>query len=546
MKKILFSLLAILLMGAGVMAQTNIYTLVRSESELSVGDKILVVGYDDNGTAFAMSNQKTNNRNAVEIESNGGDITTVVAMDPASTTEPYELTLGGVSGAWTFFDALNNGYLYAAGGGNYLKTQTNNDEKGEWNMTFSDDNGIVMESNGNVEQNLMRYNVTSTLFGCYKPSSSVVNLVYIFKSGGSPTIDPEPSNYPTNFIAEVENNTVNIEWEASVGSQLPRGYLVVGSTGTIDVPVDGVPVINDTDASDGTVAYNVLSGTEVEFHGLPANSTFTFAIFPFTNNLANIDYKTDGSYPTATATIGDIYSVLYADFATGLAPFTAFNVEGEQVWTTSTYGGIPFAKMSGYSSGAAYDNEDWLITPNLFANGTYQTLTVSFMNAYSYEGNPLKVYMSTTYDGVSDPNEFDWNDVTARFSWSGGDYEWETTEEEFTNFGGATKLYFAFVYTSTTAAASTWEVAAVQILGTGYNTVSENDAKSFSIYPNPASSQISVKAERETEIQIMDMTGRIVLNVNAVEGINRINVSELESGVYFVRMNGSAVKFVKE
>ena len=546
MKKILFSLLATMLMGIGAMAQTCTYTMITSEAELNSGDKVILVGFNDAGDAFAMSYQKPNNRHAVEVETEGGTITTSVAVDPSSQTEPFELTAALVGDDWTFFDELNNGYLYAAGGGNYLKTQTTNDAKGMWKLTFEPDGGIVFESEGDVEQNLMRYNIASTLFGCYKPSSTVVALVYIFKVGGAPVIDPEPSNYPTNFIAELENNTVDLEWEASVGPQLPRGYLVVGSTGAINVPVDGVPVINDTDASDGTVAYNVLSGTEVEFHGLPANSTLTFAIFPFTNNLANIDYKTDGSYPTATVTTGDIYSVLYADFATSLAPFTAFNVEGEQVWTTSVYGGIPFAKMSGYASGAAYDNEDWLITPNLFANGTYQTLTLSFMNAYSYEGNPLKVCMSTTYDGVSDPNEFDWTDVTARFSWSGGDYEWETTDAEFTDLSGATKMYFAFVYTSTTAAASTWEVAAVQILGTGYNAVGENEATSFNLYPNPASNQINVNADRETEIQILDMTGRTVLNVNAVEGINRINVSELESGVYFVRMNGTAVKFVKE
>lgn len=546
MKKILFSLLAVMLIGVGAVAQTNTYTKINSESELNQGDKVILVGFNGEGTAFAMSYQKSNNRHAVEIGSVGSSITTTVAIDPSSQTEPFEFTVGAENSTWTFFDELNNGYLYAAGGGNYLKTQTVNNDKGMWGLTFESDGGVVFESQGDAEQNLMRYNVSSILFGCYKPSSTVTDLVYIFKADGAPVVDPEPSNYPTGFNSTLTYNAVYLEWNASTGTQLPRGYLVVGSTGAIEVPVDGVPVANDTDASDGKVAYNVMSGSDVEFYGLLANSTFTFAIFPFTNTLENIDYKTDGTYPTVTVSVGDYHSALAADFVSGLAPFTAFNVEGEQEWTTAVYGGVSFAKMSGYANSAANVNEDWLISPNLFANGTYQTLIINFMNAYSYDGNPLKAYMSTTYDGVSDPTEFDWDDVTARFSWSEGSYVWEVTSETFTNFGNANKLYFAFVYTSTASAASTWEVTNVYIIGTGHNAVEENNATSFSIYPNPASSQISVVAEQDTEVQILDVAGRIVLKANVVEGVNVIGVAELESGVYFVRMNGTVVKFVKE
>ena len=41
------------------------------------------------------------------------------------------------------------------------------------------------------------------------------------------------------------------------------------------------------------------------------------------------------------------------------------------------------------------------------------------------------------------------------------------------------------------------------------------------------------------------MAGRTMMVVNVVEGENTINVADLESGVYFVRMNGAVVKFVK-
>ena len=174
MKKTLL-FLAVVLMGMSMMAQTT-YTKVTSPSELSAGDKVILVGYYENG-AYAMSYQKTNNRHAVEVFATGDDITAVVATDPDNQTDPYEITIGVEGGNWTFFDEVKGGYLYASGGGNYLKTQTTLDEKGQWTLDVEED-GFVPTSTGAVEQNIMRFNINNSstgtpLFGCYKPTSSV-------------------------------------------------------------------------------------------------------------------------------------------------------------------------------------------------------------------------------------------------------------------------------------------------------------------------------------------------------------------------------------
>jgi hypothetical protein len=541
MKKTLL-LLAVVLMGLGMMAQTNTYTKVTSASQLSAGDKVLLVGFDDNGAAFVMSWQKTNNRGAIEIAESGGSITTAVAVDPSSQTDPFEITIGQSNGAWTFFDELNNGYLYAPGGGNYLKTQTTNDNKGEWTLTMDGD-GFVPTSNGGAEQNIMRYNVTSTLFGCYKESSTVAGLVYIYKAGGTPTIDPEPSNYPTNFHAALDITKVNLTWTASTGTQLPRGYVVIGSTGNITVPTDGNPVANDTDASDGHVAFNTTS-TSVYFEQLTPNTTWHFAIFPYTNSGENIDYKTDGSYPTANVTTQNIECIFASNFGAGLAPFTSYNVLGDQEWGTGNYQGTDYAKMSGYASQANHANEDWLITPDILNGASHNEITIAFMNAYKFDGNHIEIKWSEDYDGMSDPNEFGWVDITNDFEWSAGEYAWVTTNHTLNNMGNVHHLFIAFKYTSTDAAASTWEIAEFKVY-TGYDGVEENEAVKFNIYPNPANSIVNIEAEAAAEAQIIDMTGRVVMNVNVNAGENTINVADLANGVYFVKINSSVVKFVK-
>ena len=542
MKKTLL-LLAVVLMGLSVMAQTNTYTKISSASELSAGDKVLLVGIRDDGSALGMGYQKSNNRHAVELGTVGNEITTAVAINPSSDVDVFEITVGIEGNVYTFFDELNNGYLYAPGGGNYLKTQSTLDDKGKWTLSM-DGAGFVPTSTGGVEQNIMRYNNTSTLFGCYKPSSTIAGLVYIFKASGSATPDPEPSNYPTNFQASLDITKVTLTWTASTGAQLPRGYVVIGSTGSITVPTDGNPVENDIDPADGHVAYNATDN-DVYFEQLTPHTTWHFAIFPYTNSGANIDYKTDGTYPTASITTQNVECIFSSDFAAGLAPFVAYNVLGEQEWGTGSYNGIPYAKMSGYASSVNHANEDWLITPDLLNGASYNDITVAFMNAYKFDGNPIEIKWSEDYDGMSDPNEFGWVDITGDFQWSAGNYEWATTNYTLNNMGGVNHLYIAFKYTSTDAAASTWEVAEFKIY-TGYDAVEENEAVKFNLYPNPANSIVKIEAEAAAEAQVIDMTGRVVMSVNVNAGENTVNVAELANGVYFVKINSSVVKFIKK
>ena len=161
---------------------TPTYTIVNSASQLEVGARYILVGYDNDGQAFVMSYQKSNNRHAITINENGGVIMATVATDPNQQDAPYEFILGGSTGAWTIYDPVNNGYLYAPGGGNYLRTQTNLTDSGRWTITNGDSGGLVPISNGGVEQCFMRYNNNGPLFGCFKQSSTIIAPIYFFKA----------------------------------------------------------------------------------------------------------------------------------------------------------------------------------------------------------------------------------------------------------------------------------------------------------------------------------------------------------------------------
>ena len=545
MKKVLFSLLALLLLSVSGFAQTT-YTMVNSAAQLEPGQYILV-GYDNEGQAFVMSYQKSNNRHALTIDENGGVITATVATDPSQQDLPFEFTLDGAPGAWTIYDPLNNGYLYAPGGGNYLRTQTDLNDNGRWTITDGDEGGMVPVSNGGVEQCYMRYNITSTLFGCYKESSNVAATVYFFKAGGAAQPDPEPSNYPTQFTAAPDGVDVYVVWQDATGAQLPSKYLVLASTGNITVPVDGTPV------PDSDLAKNVPYGINgVVFEGLEPNTTYHFAIFPYTNSGSNIDYKTDGTYPTAEATTEEVYVLLYEDFDDGLGVFFTFDAYGDQTWHQGTHQGTTYANMNGYADGAAHQNEDWLIGYAEIPNGLgFDEIWVEFRNAMKFEGDPLRVAISTDYDGISEPSDFEWEDITDAFDYSTGNYEWvESGALDVSDIVGNHSFYIAFIYTSSDEAAASWEIDYVKVTGQHLTAVNENTATTVGIYPNPASAQVSFTLDSDAQVSVFDMTGRMVREMNATAGEAQLNVSELENGVYFVNFryaNGTTAvaKFVK-
>ena len=546
MKKVLFSLMAMLLLSLSGIAQTT-YTMVNSASQLGQGQYILV-GFDNDGQAFVMSYQKSNNRHAIAIDEAGGVITATVATDPGQQDAPFEFILDGAPGAWTIYDPLNTGYLCAPGGGNYLRTQATLDDHGRWTITDGENGGMVPVSNGGEEQCYMRYNITSTLFGCYKESSNVSAPVYFFKAGdGCADPDPEPTNYPTGFTTTPEGVDVVVTWTDATGGQLPAGYLILASTGNIVVPVDG-PMYNGD-----YISYVSQGAQTVTFSGLQGGQTYHFAIFPYTNSGECIDYKTDGNYPTANATTEDIEILMFEDFLEDLGVFTTYDAYGEQGWHQGSYQGITYAVCNGYASGAAHQNEDWLISPRLQSG--FMDLWVEFRTAMKFDGDPLRVVVSFDYDGQSDPSDFGWHDISYAFDFSTGNYEWVESGafnvyEEFYDLNPFGGFYMAFVYTSNDAEASSWEIDYVRAYTLHAEGVADNVCPTVNLYPNPARNQISFTLESDAQVSIFDMTGRKVNELNVAGGQAQLNVSELESGVYFVNVrfaNGTTAvsKFVK-
>ena len=519
-------------------AQTT-YTKITSVSELEAGVCYLIVAHYDDLGVLAMGKQNNNNRKAVVVSENGTSITVTPGTNPESDTDVFELLLGGSANAWTLFDAVKGGYLYAASStANHLKTQTTLDDNGKWAITFDADGTAEVVAQGENTHNYMRFNPNTQnnapLFGCYSETSTVGALVSFYKAGGAPVINPEPTNYPTSFAASVEGVDITLTWTDATGSQLPSKYLVVGSTGNITVPTDGTPVAN------GDLVMNVNYGVQtVSFTGLEANTTYHFAIFPYTNSGEAIDYKTDGNYPTVTKTTANINYLLNEGFdvENSLGDFTAVNVIGEQEWVQATHtaSGTHYAYMNGYTSKGAHANEDWLISPAIPGDG-FNDIFLEFRTATKFDGNPLSVKLSLNYNGSAAPSSATWEDLTDVFDFSTGNFEW--VESGRFNIGsmvhGKGTFRIAFVYTSTDAAAAAWEVDYVKVTGEGEVSVAEHAASTVSVYPNPAHDVVSFKLDSNAQVNIFDVTGRVVSSMNMAAGQAGLQIANYDNGVYFL------------
>ena len=72
------------------------------------------------------------------------------------------------------------------------------------------------------------------------------------------------------------------------------------------------------------------------------------------------------------------------------------------------------------------------------------------------------------------------------------------------------------------------------VLSTGNNIALNQEV---SVYPNPAKNEIFVSTNAGTidNVQIIDLRGGLVKNVSNSAYTTRVDVSDLESGIYFIR-----------
>ena len=292
--------------------QETAYTLITNNNALIAGDKYIVVGIKGE-TYKALGKQASNNRPSVDVT----PVENVITLTPATTNEGgvFELTLGQQDGKWTLYDAVNEGYLYAASSSsNYLKVQAENDANGQWTIDI-DANGVAtIKAQGTNTRNWLRLNNNGSPFSCY--ASGQLD-VYLYKAGDVPT-PPTPTYYNVTIAEGITNGTVSVDPTSAlegatitVTTEADGGYELATLTYTyagVATPIDIMEAMQFVmPAADVTV-----NATFTELAAV-ATPTFTPAAGSYISvqqvsiacatEGATIYYTLDGTDPTSESTV---------------------------------------------------------------------------------------------------------------------------------------------------------------------------------------------------------------------------------------------------
>ncbi len=160
-------------------------------------------------------------------------------------------------------------------------------------------------------------------------------------------------------------------------------------------------------------------------------------------------------------------------------------------------------------------------------------LRFAFTDEPSSWGGYMLTDLSFNYNEVN----YDLNGYNAMYNVNG--YQsWYTFDEQTVFNGDFVKWGDYTIGTEIAPWTYVWTtpVQAVSI----YDGLAEVETSALKVYPNPATDYIMIDAQSSVYVEIFDMTGRMVLTSTE----SKIDVKSLETGVYFIRVNGNTTKLV--
>lgn len=221
----------------------EVYTLVKSKSELTVDSEVIIVASTED---FAISTtQNSNNRGQAGVTKTGETINS-----PAGNVQVFNLVVGNKDNTAAF--KVGEEYLYSVSGKNYLRTGYFNDAA-SWNISVSPEGIATINNYANTAYNI-KYNASDRLFSCYTTAQTAV---CIYKKNGSGTstqlFKPELAVPVLNVTADNSTKVITVAWtdvanatgydvvcgekQTSVNSGVQTASFTMDSYGTFDVSV---------------------------------------------------------------------------------------------------------------------------------------------------------------------------------------------------------------------------------------------------------------------------------------------------------------------
>lgn len=227
----------------------------------------------------------------------------------------------------------------------------------------------------------------------------------------------------------------------------------------------GVPAgLYDVSSTDTSSTLLITGASGLVGEEIPDRGTFQGVVGQFNDGGDGSDEPDEG-YQLLGIDASDVIAVenlLAVDFEDGsLAPMSVFDVTNGNGWAIDSFEGNSYAGANAFGGSEA--SNSWLITPALNFNN-FEGETLTFRNAKNFDDTgldePLRVQVSTDYDGSGNPENFTWTDITSRVeNFSEGSFNYVSSGEiDLTDASfQANEVYVAFQYRSSGTGAGSSE-----------------------------------------------------------------------------------------
>ena len=184
--------------------------------------------------------------------------------------------------------------------------------------------------------------------------------------------------------------------------------------------------------------------------------------FPGINDNTTWNFSTGTMSPPIAGQLNFTYNLNSAANVFSSDGLKQYSVNGPLVWEATTFGNSGNGlQMNGFFNGSNQANEDWLILPPFDLSATNFPL-LSFYSRTKFNGDPLRLRISTDYPGFGNPNTSTWTDLNGRFPNETSDIWTQSIDVNLAAFKQP-NVYVAFVYLSSQDDGARWTLDDIRI-----------------------------------------------------------------------------------
>ena len=331
------------------------YERITSTDGLVVGEQYILVCEGQNKAMGTVSTYGTSV--PATITSN-----TIVASSNMNI-----LTLGGESGAWTFYTSKESQYLSWSSGNTLNVSATANTDAQKWTVSFSSNNAAILNKKDSSRK--LQFNAGSPRFACYTSDQTAIQIYRKKASLGEATTITINDTGITNTNKFISTDAGSLSASVTYGSPavaVPEASVIWSSDN------DEVATINST-----TGAITLVGAGLVTFTATYAGVTDEY--LPSTNT-----YKM--TVKDEDPDIEEIWSEDFSDYAASDIP------------TGGTYS---YACVNGSSDTKIYnENNAGGDSPELLvgkSSGSFTAVIPLLYSTYGYSGNLTLTFKSNAY-----------------------------------------------------------------------------------------------------------------------------------------------------